>query len=314
MARRKASLTMLVTGAAGFIGSHLVEALLARGFMVVGFDNLSTGTTANLRVARDQAAFAFIEGDIRDRAAVKGACAGVDVVFHLAAVTSVTESMRAPDKYQAVNVMGTHNVLMEAVSVGVKRIVFASSAAVYGTPPTVPIPEDAPLHPLSPYGASKVAAEAACTHMTAKNKILIPILRFFNIYGPRQSGAKESGVVSRFISQAQHKKPLIIYGDGHQTRDFIFINDVVETLIRAGTVAKIPTIAINIGTGEATSILQLATTVQQIIPTSQKDLIFKPPRAGDIRHSVGKIERMLKLLHYSPQYDLHSGLLQTCTP
>lgn len=301
----------LVTGAAGFVGSHLTEALLRQRVPVVGLDNLSTGTKANLARALNAEHFSLIEGDIRDAKVVKDACADVDVVFHLAAVTKVAESTRNPQKYHNINVTGTHTLLAGALHAGIPRVVFASSAAVYGTPETIPVPEDASLNPLSPYGTSKVGAEAACQQFVAKHKVQIPVLRLFNIYGPRQSVESEAGVVAIFLDQAQAGQPLTIHGDGHQTRDFIFVEDVVEIFIRAATLNAVSSQPINIGHGQPVTILELAEEVQHLVPTASPELIFKNARPGDIYHSVAKIERMKAQLQYVPKIGLREGLAKT---
>jgi UDP-glucose 4-epimerase len=301
----------LVTGAAGFVGSHLTDTLLRQRVHVVGLDNLSTGTTANLGRALDADHFSLRIGDIRDADVVRDACAHVDVVFHLAAVTKVAESIRDPQKYHDINVTGTHTLLAGAAHAKIRRVVFASSAAVYGTPETIPVPEDAILNPPSPYGTSKADAEAACQQFAAKHKMRIPALRLFNIYGPRQTVDTEAGVVAIFLDQAQAGQPLTIYGDGHQTRDFIFVEDVVETFIRAATLNAVPSQPINVGRGQPVTILELAEAVQNLVPTSSPELIFEKARPGDIYHSVAKTDRMKAQLQYVPKIPLREGLTKT---
>jgi UDP-glucose 4-epimerase len=302
----------LVTGAAGFVGSHLVDALLQRQYRVRGFDDLSTGTHANLTTAREYAAFTLVEGDIRDADAVAEVCEGCEVVFHLAAVTKVAESMRHPQKYQAINVTGTQHVLSAAVHANVKRVIFASTAAVYGTPERVPIAEDAATRPLSPYGHSKLAGEHLCQTVAATQKLCAPQLRLFNIYGPRQAPDNEAGVVSIFVDRARQGQPLCIYGDGYQTRDFIYIADVMEVFLRTATIPSLPSVPINVGSGIAVSIRELADAVQQQLPSCSTDIQFTPPRPGDIYHSVAQITRMQKLLHFTPTYTLQAGLQAYC--
>ena len=303
-----ASPTTLVTGAAGFVGSHLVEALLQRDIRVVGFDNFSTGSRQNLANALLQDEFTLIEGDIRDAKAVEEACKGCEVVFHLAAVTQVSESIRDPQKYTDINVTGTQNVLTGAVRAEVPRFLFASSAAVYGTPETVPIPEDSSTQPLSPYGSSKLQGEHLCHTTAANHEIIAPQLRLFNIYGPRQPSEGEAGVVSSFVNRAHQGLPLTIFGDGYQTRDFIYIDDVIEALIQAATMNSVSTIPINVGTGIPVSLRELAEAIQHTIPSCSNDIQFEPPRPGDIYHSVAQISRMQELLNFSPKYTLHEGL------
>ncbi|MFX1319766.1 MAG: SDR family NAD(P)-dependent oxidoreductase [Promethearchaeota archaeon] len=306
--------TVLVTGAAGFVGSHLVDALLRQRCRVRGFDDLSTGTLANLTYALDHAAFSFVEGDIRDLKAVGEICDTCDVVVHLAAVTKVDESLREPEKYMEINVTGTQNVLQGAVQANVSRVVFASSAAVYGTPETVPTPEAASTHPLSPYGASKLQAEQLCQQAAQDHGIEVPQLRIFNVFGSRQPSDNEAGVISIFIDRAQQGLPLIIFGDGYQTRDFIYIRDVTEAILQAATLETVPSVPINIGTGIPISVRELAEVIQELIPSCSTELLFEPPRPGDIYHSVAQITRMQQLLQFTPTYSLFDGLRDYCMP
>lgn len=303
--------TALVTGAAGFIGSHLVDALLQRGVQVVGLDNLTTGKKTNLTTALEHKAFQLIKGDIREADAVRQACETAEFVFHLAAVTKPTESVRSPQKYHDINIEGTRIVLTEAAKAKVHRILFTSSAAVYGTPDTVPTPEEVTLNPLSPYGVSKIEGEKMCQTVSAKHRICIPQLRFFNIYGPRQSSETEAGVVSIFLERSQQGLPLIIYGDGHQTRDFIYIEDVIQAYLQAATLDDLPSVPINVGTGIPVSILELAEEIRRQVPSCSSEIQFEAPRAGDIYHSYANIERMQQLLQFTPQIELHEGIAKT---
>lgn len=302
----------LVTGAAGFIGSHLVDALLARNKRVVGFDNFSTGKQANLAAALHRDRFTLVTGDVRDEHAIQEACRKVNIVYHLAAASSVSESMRDPRKYHDINVTGTLNVLLAAVAAGAKRFVFTSSAAVYGRPETVPTHETAFANPLSPYGASKRAAELFCQAIGTANGLEARILRLFNVYGPRQPADDEGGVVSIFIRCAWARQPLIIFGDGQQTRDLIHVDDVVEALIRAGRLPKVPSDPINIGTGRPVSIRELAEEIQRGCPNRGSEIVFRAPRPGDIKHSVAAIDRMQQFLRFTAQHDLQKGLEKTC--
>ena len=301
----------LVTGAAGFIGSHLVDALLLQGLRVVGLDNLTTGNKTNLSTALEHEKFQLIEGDIRKADAVKQACENAEFVFHLAAATLPAESVRSPQKYHDINVEGTRIVLTEAAKAKVKRILFTSSAAVYGTPETVPTPEEVTLNPLSPYGVSKIEGEKLCQTVSAEQGICIPQLRFFNIYGPRQSSKTEAAVISIFLERSQQGLPLIIYGDGHQTRDFIYIEDVIRAYLQAATLKDLPSVPINVGTGIPVSILELAEEIRQQVPSCSSDIQFEAPRAGDIYHSYANIERMQQLLQYTPQIPLSEGIAKT---
>lgn len=311
MMTRQGLQTVLVTGAAGFIGSHLVDALLRQNLRVVGLDNLSTGTKSNLATAMEHEAFTLIEGDIRDRETVEQACDKAEVVFHLAAVTKVAESLRDPQKYHDINVTGTQNVISVAVNKQVSRLVFTSSAAVYGAPAKIPIPEEIPLNPLSPYGASKVEGERLCHEVANQHNLQAPQLRCFNVYGPRQTIDNEAGVISIFLHRARQGLPLIIYGDGHQTRDFIYIEDAVEAFIRAATLDTVSTQPINLGTGTAVSIRELAEEIQDQVPSCPIDIQYEAPRTGDIYHSVARINRLQRTLDFTPRYELSNGIAKT---
>ena len=303
---------MCVTGAAGFVGSHVVDRLLRQQYQVIGLDDLSAGSKDNLANALLQDEFSLVEGDIRDTDVVQQVCSECAVVIHLAAVTSVAESVGNPQKYQDINVTGTQQVLTEAVAAKVKRVVFASSAAVYGTPDTIPISEEATPGPLSPYGRSKLEAEKLCQTVAADHGVTIPQLRLFNIFGPRQRVDNEAGVVSIFLNRARKSEPLTIYGDGNQTRDFIYIDDVVDALLLAATHPQVPSIPFNVGTGIPVSIRELAETIQDLVPTCVPEIDFAPPRPGDVYHSVADITRMREVLEFTPQFSFRDGLVRTC--
>ncbi len=307
----KSQLKALVTGAAGFIGSHLVDTLLKRQYHVVGYDNMTTGRVSNLEHAMESKVFSLIKGDIRDLEDVRAACRDVDVVFHLAAATKVAESVRDPRLYHDVNVTGTLNVITSATKSGARRLVFASSAAVYGTPGEVPTPETAPRVPLSPYGASKVAGELFCQTITAHNPTESVLLRFFNVYGPRQLAEGEAGVVCSFLHRALAGEPLVIFGDGHQTRDFIYVDDVVEAMIRSATYQIRDSLPFNIGTGHPVSILELAKEVQRQCLDSSSEIAFEKTRSGDIYHSVAAVERMQHQLQFKAEHNISQGISKT---
>jgi nucleoside-diphosphate-sugar epimerase len=307
----KSQLKALVTGAAGFIGSHLVDTLLERQYNVVGFDNMTTGRISNLQHAMESKAFTLIKGDVRDLEELRAACREVDVVFHLAAATKVAESVRDPRLYHDVNVTGTLNVITSAVESEARRLVFASSAAVYGTPSQVPTPEGAPRTPLSPYGASKVAGELFCQTIAAHNPTESVLLRFFNVYGPRQLAEGEAGVVCSFIHRALTGGSMVIFGDGHQTRDFIFVDDVVEAMLRAATYQIRDSLPFNVGTGHPVSILELAREVQRQCPDSSSEIVFEKTRTGDIYHSVAAVGRMQHQLQFKAGYNISQGISKT---
>lgn len=296
----------LVTGGAGFIGSHLVETLVARGEQVRVLDNFSTGRWENLSAVRDQ--IEVVEGDVRDPLAVQQAVDGVEVVAHLAAIVSVERSLQNPQETVEVNVGGTLNLLDESRRIGVSRFLFASSAAVYGDHSELPLREDLPLRPLSPYAASKVAGEALCHAYQAAYGLSTVILRFFNIYGPRQDPhSPYSGVISIFVGRMQRGLPPVVYGDGLQTRDFVYVGDVVAALIRAGERDGTAGAVVNIARGEETSVLRLVALLNQALGAALEPE-FAPPRAGEIRRSAGDPRRAQSILGWRPTVGLAEGL------
>lgn len=296
----------LVTGGAGFIGSHLVEALVARGRKVRVLDNFSTGRWENLSAVQDR--IEVIEGDIRDPLAVRQAMDGVDVVAHLAAIVSVERSIQDPRETMDVNVGGTLNLLEEARRAGVSRFLFASSAAVYGDHSELPLCEDLPLCPLSPYAASKVAGEALGRAYWVSYGLPTAILRFFNVYGPRQDPQSPySGVISIFVGRMRRGLPPIVYGDGLQTRDFVYVEDVAAALIRAGERDGAAGAVVNVALGKETSVLRLVTLLNQALGTALEPE-FAPPRAGEVRRSAGDPGRARAVLGWQPTVGLAEGL------
>ena len=301
----------LVTGGAGFIGSHLVESLALSGATVRVLDDLSTGHRENLAGLAGK--IDLVEGDVRDAALGRQLMEGVDVVFHLAAVASVAPSINDPLTCNDVNVAGALNVLTEARDAGVRRVVLASSAAVYGPDPTVPTAETAPFAPLSPYAASKAAGELYCRVFAKLYGVETVSLRLFNVYGPRQDPASEySGVVSRFLERLRAGQPPIVHGDGEQTRDFVFVQDVVNAFVLAGGTPGMSGEVFNIGSGEAATINELAETLAGIAaPNRVSRPIHHPERAGDVRHSCADISKARQLLGYAPAVALADGLART---
>ena len=253
---------ILVTGGAGFIGSHLTLELLKRKHSVVVFDNLCSGKISNLKEISEKNGFEFIEGDIRDESKLKAAFKGVDSVVHLAALIDITASVTDPASTNDVNVTGTLNVLQEAARCKVRKLVFASSTAVYGDTQTLPINENVNVNPISPYAASKLAGEAYCKAFTGSYNLSTVVLRFFNVYGPRSEKSPYCGVITKFLQQANKGEALKIFGDGKQTRDFINVKDIVEALILALEAHEVDGEIFNICTGIPTSINDLARAVQ----------------------------------------------------
>ncbi len=294
---------VLVTGGAGFIGSHLVRSLLDRGDRVRVLDNLSTGSKANLAGLEVD----FIEGDIRDAAVVQQSIKDVDFIFHLAAFISVAGSMEDPLTCYTANLNGSLNVLMQASQAGVQRVVLASSAAIYGESES-PVAENHPLNPQSPYAASKLAMEQAAKLFSQSFSLETVCLRFFNAYGPRQSpDSPYAAAIPKFIQVMLAGEPATIHGDGRQTRDFVYVKDIVEAMLLAAGGDSIDSRIFNIAGGNSIPINELVETLQQFFPETP-DPVFGPPRQGDLRFSEADISLAERSLGYRPRIDLQEGL------
>ncbi|MBM5805523.1 MAG: SDR family NAD(P)-dependent oxidoreductase [Candidatus Verstraetearchaeota archaeon] len=301
---------ILVTGGAGFIGSHLAEALVGRGHDVVVLDDLSTGKKENLAEALRQ--IEFVEGDIREDGVVKKALRDIEAVAHLAALISVNESMKKPLLYHDVNSMGTLRLLQHSLKSGVKRFVLTSSCAVYGDPAKVPTSETDPVGPLSVYAASKLSAEEYCRTYDGTGGMSVAVLRLFNVYGPRQTFSQYSGVIMQFAERVRNGKPPVIYGDGRQTRDFIFVRDVGRFITAAIETEASGTF--NVGTGRSVTIRRLAAVVLNVMGREDLKPIFAPPRPGDIMYSEADMSRAVKELGIKPEVALKEGLRETIPP
>ena len=299
---------VLVTGGAGFIGSHLVDRLIDEGFEVVVLDDFSSGRRENLNQHFGKANFCLVEGDVRDRADVRKALKGVDVVFHLAAIVSVDFSVKNPLLVNEVNVGGTLNVLRESLKAGVKRFVYASSCAVYGEPVHLPVDEGHPARPFSPYGVSKLAAEHYCRVFHAVYGLETVCLRFFNVYGSRQASGPYSGVIMKFVDRLKRGKQPIIYGDGEQTRDFVFVKDVVDACMRTMRCENCVGEVINVGSGREITINELAKILIRLFKVQKVKPVYTESRIGDIKHSCADMSRAKKLLGYKPKVSLVEGL------
>jgi UDP-glucose 4-epimerase len=299
----------LVTGAAGFIGSHLAASLVADGHEVVGFDDLSDGAAANLERAPG---VRFVRGDLRDAEAVRSAMTGCEVVFHHGAKRSVPRSIREPELFTDVNVRGTLHVLLAAREEGA-RVVSASSSSVYGDQPRFPLVETMLPVPRSPYAAGKLAGEAYCRAFTLSMDVPTVSLRYFNVYGPGQDPASEyAAVVPRFALACLTGARPIVHGDGAQARDFTYIDDVVEANLlsaRAGDEAQ--GLAFNIGGGaEPTSVNDVLRIVAELTD-STPDPDFEPPREGDVRRTEADVSLARRLLGYDPRVGMREGLERT---
>lgn len=292
----------IVTGGLGFIGSHMVERLLNSGHSVIVIDNLRGGKAENL--ANVQSQIDFFEIDVCDHSKLKNIAKDTDGIFHQAALTSVQESFVKKSDYDLVNVDGTENVLKIAHEIGIK-VVFASSASVYGNPTTIPIREDSPRLPLNPYGESKLKAELLIEKYVKMGTDIVA-LRSFNVYGPRQN-ISYAGVITKFLENIKKQKPPIIYGNGTQVRDFVFVGDVVNANILAMT-TKIDHYFINIGTGIATTINDLAKIILDCYNLSLVPM-YVEPLPGDIQDSIANIELAKSILHWEPQMTLKKWVM-----
>jgi UDP-glucose 4-epimerase len=291
----------LVTGGAGFIGSNLVDLLRHRGHTVTVIDDLSSGYRANLRPD-----VRFVEGDIRDETAIEAAVAGADVVFHLAASVGNKRSIDHPINDADINVLGTLKVLEACRRRGVRKLVFSSSAGIFGELKSLPIREDHPAEPDSPYGASKLAAEKLCLVYAKLHRMECACLRYFNVYGPNQRYDAYGNVIPIFVDAVRHQQPIVIFGDGEQTRDFVNVHDVVEANYRAATTPGVCG-SFNIASGTRISINDLATLVSQTSGV-ERTVRHVAPRPGDVRHSLADIGAARAAFGYVPRVTLHEGL------
>lgn len=297
----------LITGGCGFIGSHIAELLATEDAEIRVLDNLSSGREQNIAHLRGR--IEFIRGDVRDKATVERAVDGVDGVFHEAALVSVFDSVERPADCHEINVTGTLNVLNAARAAGVRRVVFAASAAAYGNDPVLPKKETMRPQPESPYAVSKIAGEHYLSVFAKLYGLQTASLRYFNVYGPRQDPSSPySGVISKFTSVIQAGVAPVIFGDGLQTRDFVYVKDVAQANLSAMRSEKITGgEVINVASGKTVSLMELLNVLaalygRQVTPS------FKPARSGDVRHSSADISRAAELLNFLPQFTLNAGL------
>ena len=300
----------LVTGGAGFIGSHIVDRLMRDGARVRVLDDMSNGDENNFSHWKDNERFEILIGDLRNRDVVQEAVKDVSVVFHQAAKVSVPVSVKNPHLVLEVNVMGTTTLLDECRIQDVQKVVVASSSSVYGDTPTLPKVESMPTCPISPYGVSKLAEENLAFAFYKTYGMNTTSLRYFNVYGPRQRGGAYAGVIQIFTSNALENRKIPIEGDGQQTRDFTFIEDVVECNMLAAITAKAAGNAYNVGRGMRITIENLADEIVAFTEsTSTKE--FLSPRQGDVRDSLASIEKGRNHLGYDPKWNIKEGLAKT---
>lgn len=301
--------TALVTGGAGFIGSNLAEKLLQAGAKVRIIDNFSTGKKINLESIASRVE--VVEGDIRNRDTVRKALAGVNVIFHIAALPSVPRSMKEPYPSCDINIMGSLSLFEEARLAGIKRIVFSSSSSVYGETAELPKAEHFTPSPLSPYAVGKLATEYLASVFSKSYGMDIVCLRYFNVFGPRQDPESDyAAVIPRFIKLMLEKKSPVIYGDGQQTRDFTFVDDVVSANMLAAQAKNVAGAVINIAGGTPKSVNELCGILAKIAGVNVTPK-YEPARPGDILHSYAEVTRAKTLLGWTPNFSLEAGLRKT---
>ncbi len=300
----------LVTGGAGFIGSHIAATLAARGARVRVLDDLSTGHRENIEEIGGD--IDFIHASLNDEAALKRALEGVELVFHEAAIPSVPRSVERPRETHEACVDATFSLLLAAKENGVRRFVYAASSSAYGDQETLPKVETMPPDPLSPYAVAKLVGEYYCQVFARVYGFETVALRYFNVFGPRQDPSSQySGVISRFISALMRAEPPVIFGDGEQSRDFTYVQNAVEANLRAAETTRGVGQVINVANGERITLNQLLETLKQLTGHTDAQAHYEPARIGDVRHSLADITRARELLGYEPQVGLEEGLRKT---
>ncbi|MFX1587307.1 MAG: NAD-dependent epimerase/dehydratase family protein [Promethearchaeota archaeon] len=298
---------ILVTGAAGFIGSNLTDELLKLGTNVIGIDNLYNGSLDNLERALKNKNFRFYKTDIRDFNYLLEISKEIDIIYHQAAFTSVPQSILMPDSCNNVNVNGTLNILNIARKNDIDKVIFASSSSVYGNISTLPLNEDMKLRPISPYGVSKLTCEAYMEAFRYIYGLRTNILRYFNVYGPRQKDSPYSGVIAIWLGKIIRNEDLIVFGDGKNSRDFTYIKDVIQANLLAAE-KDFSGEVFNIGAGCPINLTELANLMIKITNKQNLKIIYTDPRPGDISNSYADISKAKQLLHFKPKYNQESGL------
>jgi nucleoside-diphosphate-sugar epimerase len=300
----------LVTGGAGFIGSHIAAGLAGRGVRVRVIDDLSTGHLANLEEIGGDVD--FVRGSLNDEDKLRRALEGVELVFHEAAIPSVPRSVENPRETHSACVEATFSLLVAARDAGVRRVVYAASSSAYGDQPVSPKVETMSPDPLSPYAAAKLFGEYYCKVFTRAYGLETVALRYFNIFGPRQDPSSQySGVISRFIAALAGEGQLIIYGDGEQTRDFTYVANAVEANLLAAESAKAIGQVINVANGRQTSLNELLSALKKVTGRVDAEAEYRETRIGDVRHSLADITLARELLGYTPRVGLEEGLQKT---
>ena len=301
---------ILVTGGAGFIGSHLVDKFMEEGAHVRVFDDMSDGSESNLQHWMENPKFTFVKGDVRNQSSVEDALKDINIVFHQAAKVSIPLSVEHPHLVLSVNTMGTSIVLEACRKLDVKKVVVASSSSVYGESAVLPKVETMPTEPISPYAVSKLGAEHMAIAYYHTFGLDTTALRYFNVYGPRQRGGAYAGVISIFIKNAQVGKALIIEGDGLQTRDFTYVKDVAECNKLAALCKDAKGNVYNVGSGVQTTIEEIATQILAATG-SKSEKTYVPSRVGDVRHSLASLEKARRDLCYEPRTQIQEGIKNT---
>jgi nucleoside-diphosphate-sugar epimerase len=302
---------VLVTGGAGFIGSHLTEALLREGHRVRILDDFSTGKRENLIFDKEYPFLEIIEGDIRTFALCTKAMKDIEYVFHQAALPSVQRSVEDPLTSNSVNVGGTLNILFAAKEERVKRVIYASSSSIYGDTPTLPKREDMPPNPLSPYALQKYVGEQYCRLFFQLYGLETISLRYFNVFGPKQDPESiYSAVIPKFIDALVRGRNPVVFGDGEQSRDFTYIDDVIQANLLAMSIDRLYGDVINVAYGKKTSLNELLVILKDILGTTVSPL-YEEPRKGDVKNSLADIDNAKSSLHYYPRIDIKIGLEKT---
>jgi UDP-glucose 4-epimerase len=306
MARKR----ILVTGAAGFIGSHLAEELVKNGHSVKIIDDFSSGSVNNILGLFNYRNFKMIRGSITNRELISKAMSNIDVVFHLAAQVHVDRSIIEPRHTFEVNTLGTLNILDAALENDIELVVYASTSEVYGSAKYVPMNEDHPMNPASPYAASKAGADRLCFSYYNTYKLPVVVVRCFNTYGPKQKGAGYAAAIPKFLRRALSGLPPIIYGDGKQTRDYMYIKDAVNAYkLVLSSYENVLGKAVNFGTGKEISILNLANTIFHLCGNKQRP-VKVAPRAGEVKRLCADISLAKKELGFAPKYSIEEGLIE----